>query len=305
MDEETCLDSTLGVKAVAAAVVGMDRTWGKRVEEERKLNDELSTQYNFANHVISPIHSADHPASRSPSRGLTQHRVAQLTQPPEYTGKHAGTSTQGGRGDGLSAGSRGGQPDDSTAPGKKRRVSSPGIDHRSPPGDIEPLRPEFLGWSPGARCRTRLPSGGISSFTDARSATQQSIGHPGNRRAPGRSHAKPQHHPEVILGSGWRRVRACVEEDLGLSIAGDLGFASLHLFGDQVNLTGIDQQWSRLGRAAVTLLVSQVQQNERGLPIEPMTLTMDGRWVEGSTTLIQPDQPNPRGTSAKATKQSP
>ena len=43
-------------------------------------------------------------------------------------------------------------------------------------------------------------------------------------------------------------------------------------------VAGIDQQADVLGAAAVDLLVSQYQQNERGIPPVPRIVMTEGRW---------------------------
>lgn len=49
---------------------------------------------------------------------------------------------------------------------------------------------------------------------------------------------------------------------------------------DRPQIPGIDQQAKVLGAAAVDLLVSQHQQNERGIPKHPKTLMTEGVWRE-------------------------
>lgn len=47
------------------------------------------------------------------------------------------------------------------------------------------------------------------------------------------------------------------------------------------NCPGIDQKPHAIGAAAVDLLARQLQWNESGVPSEPLTILIDGRWREG------------------------
>ncbi|WP_395743008.1 LacI family DNA-binding transcriptional regulator [Prosthecobacter sp.] len=47
---------------------------------------------------------------------------------------------------------------------------------------------------------------------------------------------------------------------------------------DVAEVGGIDQQADELGAAAVDLLVTQYQQNERGVPVSPRIVMTEGRW---------------------------
>ena len=48
---------------------------------------------------------------------------------------------------------------------------------------------------------------------------------------------------------------------------------------------GIDQQAKEVGAATVDLVVTQLQNNEFGLPKHPKTMNIDGIWREGNTLL--------------------
>lgn len=61
-----------------------------------------------------------------------------------------------------------------------------------------------------------------------------------------------------------------------------LPVAWLVLGNDQTKRWGIDQLPLLVGRAAVELVVGQINRNERGSPQTPHTLLLDGNWVDGT-----------------------
>lgn len=64
---------------------------------------------------------------------------------------------------------------------------------------------------------------------------------------------------------------------------GRVGFAHLHLTPDAVGCSGIDQNNERVGEAAVDLVVEQLHGNAFGVPGNPKTVLIEGRWVAGMT----------------------
>jgi LacI family transcriptional regulator len=54
------------------------------------------------------------------------------------------------------------------------------------------------------------------------------------------------------------------------------------------NCPGIDQKPQSIGAAAVDLLARQLQWNESGVPAEPLTILIDGKWRESPGTLPTP-----------------
>jgi len=59
--------------------------------------------------------------------------------------------------------------------------------------------------------------------------------------------------------------------------------ASLHLHPRDQGVSGIDQQWEALGGQAVNLLISRIHAGQSGVPLFPVTVCGEGRWVDGST----------------------
>ncbi|MEI6644652.1 MAG: LacI family DNA-binding transcriptional regulator [bacterium] len=73
-------------------------------------------------------------------------------------------------------------------------------------------------------------------------------------------------------------------QEWGLSVPEKLGFASLDLWGKgAMSVAGIDQQRVELAAAAVDMLMTLLWRNQRGVPEQPMSLIIPGRWVEGET----------------------
>jgi DNA-binding LacI/PurR family transcriptional regulator len=87
-----------------------------------------------------------------------------------------------------------------------------------------------------------------------------------------------QARPEVILDAGnhfeWLQ---------DLTIPDRIGYASLNWSAEHPERAGIDQQAEVLGEAAVDLLVSQLQNNERGIPAHPRIVMTPGEWRDGMT----------------------
>jgi LacI family transcriptional regulator len=71
----------------------------------------------------------------------------------------------------------------------------------------------------------------------------------------------------------------------GIRVPEDIQIAHLDLtpkYGNQ--LSGIDQRYALIGRAAVELLLGQMYFNEVGVPEAPRTTLIEGTWVDGAST---------------------
>lgn len=62
-----------------------------------------------------------------------------------------------------------------------------------------------------------------------------------------------------------------------------VGFAHMHLTRDLIGYSGIDQNNEQVGAAAVDLVVEQLHGNSFGIPQNPKTVLIEGRWVPGTT----------------------
>lgn len=71
--------------------------------------------------------------------------------------------------------------------------------------------------------------------------------------------------------------------ELGYRVPDDLGYASLHrLYGD-APWAGVDRQPKQIGAAGMDLVISQLQNNESGLPACPKTVSIKSIWRDGPT----------------------
>ncbi|MCX8090186.1 MAG: LacI family transcriptional regulator [Verrucomicrobiae bacterium] len=88
--------------------------------------------------------------------------------------------------------------------------------------------------------------------------------------------------PDAVICAD-SRVRGVLER-LGYHVPQDLGLAHLNVAEDVKGWSGIDEQHEFIGAAAVDMVVAQLEHNERGLPANPRSVLIDGRWVDGETT---------------------
>ena len=100
-----------------------------------------------------------------------------------------------------------------------------------------------------------------------------------------------RHQPDVLVGHDHQLD---ILKGLGISIPGDVSFAHLSLPSklfphSEISFSGLDQNWTQIGAAAVDLVVAQIYRNERGIPDISKTILLEGSWVEGEST---PDRQN-------------
>lgn len=68
----------------------------------------------------------------------------------------------------------------------------------------------------------------------------------------------------------------------------DIGLALLDVPHDVTDRTsGVRQSYDAIACAAMDLVIAQILRGERGLPTAPQIIQIQGRWVEGHTTLPQ------------------
>lgn len=70
---------------------------------------------------------------------------------------------------------------------------------------------------------------------------------------------------------------------LGYRVPGDIGLAHPSVPSPDDGRSGIDENSRAIGAAAIDLLSGLWQHHERGVPVEPHCLLIDGRWVQGRT----------------------
>ena len=90
-----------------------------------------------------------------------------------------------------------------------------------------------------------------------------------------------QQRPDVVVSTepgvqSWVRLAA-------REATRRIGFAHLHLSSDTTGCSGVDQNNERVGAAAVDLVVEQLHANNYGIPPNPKTVLIEGRWTAGRT----------------------
>jgi DNA-binding LacI/PurR family transcriptional regulator len=76
----------------------------------------------------------------------------------------------------------------------------------------------------------------------------------------------------------------------GIRAPEDLGVVSLSVHRPDSRLSGIQQNVRLIGRVAADKLIDLVERNETGVPSDPITLTIEGKWNPGTTLHNQPGQ---------------
>ena len=94
------------------------------------------------------------------------------------------------------------------------------------------------------------------------------------------------HRPDVLI-SFDRHVPGWLKR-LGLRFPQDLGFVVHDWTPAMAGFAGIYQRRDELAAAAVDLVVTQLSQNERGVPSVPRLLMVPPQWVEGES--VRPPQ---------------
>ncbi len=69
----------------------------------------------------------------------------------------------------------------------------------------------------------------------------------------------------------------------GHRVPGDVAVALLNLKNAESGVSGINQKHHIIGERAADLVVGQYYRNEKGIPEEPATVMIEGRWIDGST----------------------
>jgi LacI family transcriptional regulator len=79
-------------------------------------------------------------------------------------------------------------------------------------------------------------------------------------------------------------------KERGIGVPDQVGFASLNLTESLHECAGWNQRPDLQGEAAVECIMDQLNRNERGIPANPKTITLEGEWHNGPTL---PSQPRP------------
>ncbi|MGC9451477.1 MAG: LacI family DNA-binding transcriptional regulator [Oceanipulchritudo sp.] len=89
------------------------------------------------------------------------------------------------------------------------------------------------------------------------------------------------HEPDVIICMDIEVLKVC--RDMGLHVPEDVGLAHLHLAQDVKGWAGVDPYEKRQAAAAVDLVTSHLQRNERGVPPYAKMVQIFGDWRDGWT----------------------
>lgn len=99
------------------------------------------------------------------------------------------------------------------------------------------------------------------------------------------------HRPDLVLGHFaeapvWLRR-------LGVAVPETASFFNLNWTMRKRACAGLDVRLELQGSVAVENLVAQIHRNERGLPADPRTIMVTGRWVDGPTLRRAPWEKRP------------
>ncbi|MDB6095214.1 MAG: LacI family transcriptional regulator [Verrucomicrobia bacterium] len=89
------------------------------------------------------------------------------------------------------------------------------------------------------------------------------------------------HQPDLVVGHVDRAV-AWMKRN-GREAPRDIGFFNLNWNERMRPCAGLDLRPELHGNVAVETLAAQIQRNERGVPLNPQTISILGRWVDGPT----------------------
>lgn len=90
-----------------------------------------------------------------------------------------------------------------------------------------------------------------------------------------------RHKPDLIIGHVDQATRWFADE--GIGVPQQLGYFNLNWNERTLPCTGLDLRPQLHGIVAVEALAAQIHLNERGLPADPRTVMISGRWVDGPT----------------------
>lgn len=95
-----------------------------------------------------------------------------------------------------------------------------------------------------------------------------------------------RHQPDLVIGHvdkavGWLR-------EAGIPVPRRAGFFNLNWNERGCACAGLDLRPELQGMAAVDSVVAQIHRNERGLPSDPCTVMLSGKWVDGPTIRAAP-----------------
>jgi len=99
---------------------------------------------------------------------------------------------------------------------------------------------------------------------------------------------RERHQPDAVISVDRFALRMI--EHLGLRYPDEIGYASLDVDGDSrthPGLSGINQNSTIVGAAAVDLLVGAIHRGQKGIPEHPVRTEIEGTWIAGRSTKRQ------------------
>ena len=87
--------------------------------------------------------------------------------------------------------------------------------------------------------------------------------------------------PDAILVVSW--IFADWFDAMSPAERNGCGLALMDVPDDNTELSGINQNNRIIGRTAVDMLVAKIHANERGIPLNPRRILIEGRWMAGTT----------------------
>jgi LacI family transcriptional regulator len=90
-----------------------------------------------------------------------------------------------------------------------------------------------------------------------------------------------KHQPDVVISH--EEVVLDWLKRLGAHVPDTAGFALLNCPDQSGKFAGIYQNGPAIGSVAVDFLIGMIQRNERGVPVLPHSILVEGTWVEGKT----------------------
>ena len=90
-----------------------------------------------------------------------------------------------------------------------------------------------------------------------------------------------RHQPDLVIGHVDETVGWLERE--GVRVPGQAAFFSLSWTERKRPCAGLDLRLELQGEVAAETVISQIQRGERGLPADPRSIMVRGRWVDGPT----------------------
>ncbi len=90
-----------------------------------------------------------------------------------------------------------------------------------------------------------------------------------------------RYKPDVVIGHVDEAVTWL--QRAGVRVPADTGFFNLNWTERKRPCAGLDLRMELQGSVAAEALIAQIQRSERGLPADPRTIMISGRWVDGPT----------------------